>query len=158
MTMSPAPAAPPDGYWGALRAMPPQALAFVFAAGVVSVSIFGMYLVLLNLYLLRLGYGPEFIGLVQGTGIFAIVALSMPASAAGRRWGLHGLIVGGISAASSGAGRAVSRRSRARIDPLGMDIGLQSRGYVGADASLCQLQSLSDGHIHRKPIALISFH
>lgn len=100
MTMSPVPAAPPVGYWGALRAMPPQALAFVFAAGVVSVSVFGMYLVLLNLYLLRLGYGPEFIGLVQGSGIFAIVALSMPASAAGRRWGLHWLIVGGISAAS----------------------------------------------------------
>ena len=37
---------------------------------------------------------------MQGTGIFAIVALSMPASAAGRRWGLHGLIVGGMSAAS----------------------------------------------------------
>ena len=100
MTTSPMPAAPPAGFRSALRAMPPQARAFVFAAGVVSVSIFGMYLVLLNLYLLRLGYGPEFVGLVQGTGIFAIAALSMPASAAGRRWGLHGLIVGGISAGS----------------------------------------------------------
>ena len=80
--------------------MPPQALAFVFAAGVVSVSIFGMYLVLLNLYLLRLGYGPEFIGLVQGTGIFAIAVLSVPASAAGGRWGLHGVIVTGIFASS----------------------------------------------------------
>ncbi|MCY4110282.1 MAG: hypothetical protein OXG11_14815, partial [Chloroflexi bacterium] len=62
MTISPAPAVPAVGYWGALRAMPQQALAFVFAAGVVSVSVFGMYLVLMNLYLLRLGYGPEFIG------------------------------------------------------------------------------------------------
>ena len=80
--------------------MPVQARAFMFAAGVVSVSIFGMYLVLLNLYLLRLGYGPEFIGLVQGTGIFAIAALSVPASAVGRRWGLHRMIVTGLSIGS----------------------------------------------------------
>ena len=73
---------------------------FVAASGLVALTIFGLYSVLLNLYLLRLGYGPEFIGLVQGTGIMAISVLSMPASAAGRRWGLNRVIIAGLSAGS----------------------------------------------------------
>jgi hypothetical protein len=45
----------------------------------------GIYMVLFNLYLLRLGYDPEFIGLVNAAGSLAFAILSLPAGALGGR-------------------------------------------------------------------------
>ncbi len=101
MTPSQNPPAPANGYLGALRGTGRDARMFLAASGIHAVAIFGLYVVLLNLYLLRLGYGPEFIGVVQGTGILAIAALSVPASAAGRRWGPRRVIIGGLFAGST---------------------------------------------------------
>ena len=69
---------------------------FLLAWGLVTFAYAGIQAVLLNLYLLRLGYGPEFIGLLNGMGtlIWAIVAL--PAGAIGARWGLRQAMVVGI--------------------------------------------------------------
>jgi MFS family permease len=50
---------------------------------------FGIYTVIFNLYLLRLGYGPEFIGLINGVGQFTMAAWSLPAGILGRSWGTH---------------------------------------------------------------------
>ncbi len=47
----------------------------------------GVYSILLNLYLLRLGHGPRFIGLVNAAGQFAFITISIPAGVMGRRWG-----------------------------------------------------------------------
>src|SRR5919204_5087918 len=49
---------------------------------------FGVQAVLFNLYLLRLGFGPQFIGLLVGSGqvLFALAAL--PASTLGQRIGV----------------------------------------------------------------------
>jgi predicted MFS family arabinose efflux permease len=47
----------------------------------------GSYGVLLNLYLLRLGYGTQFIGVVNAMSPLANLLFSLPASALGRRWG-----------------------------------------------------------------------
>jgi MFS family permease len=55
----------------------------------------GTHRLLFSLYLLRLGYGPEFIGLVAAVGTLANAAVSLPAGAFGRRWGNRsGMIVG----------------------------------------------------------------
>ncbi len=78
-----------------------DARVFLAASGIHAIVIFGIYVVLLNLYFLRLGYGPEFIGIVQGTGILAIGVLSVPAGAAGRRWGLRRVIIGGLFGGSA---------------------------------------------------------
>jgi hypothetical protein len=50
---------------------------------------FGIYTVIFNLYLLRLGYGPEFVGLINGVGQFTMAGWSLPAGILGRRWGTH---------------------------------------------------------------------
>jgi hypothetical protein len=65
---------------------------------------FGLQGVLLNLYLLRLGFGPEFIGLLLGSGqlIWAIAAL--PAGAVGRRIGLRTALLSGFVLLGVGLG------------------------------------------------------
>jgi MFS family permease len=48
----------------------------------------GVYSVLFNLYMLRLGYGAEFIGVVNSSGLLAFALLSLPAGLMGRNWGI----------------------------------------------------------------------
>jgi len=62
----------------------------------------GIYSVLLNLYLLRLGYGPEFVGQVNAAGALAFAAFGLPAGALGRRWGSRRTLIAGMSLASAG--------------------------------------------------------
>lgn len=52
-------------------------------------SYLGIYVVLFNLYLARLGYGTEFIGLTNGIAIFVYAFLCIPAGALGRKWGVR---------------------------------------------------------------------
>ena len=56
----------------------------------------GIFMVLFNLYLLRLGYGPEFVGLVNGVGLFALAVFSLPAGALGKRWGSRRMMIIGM--------------------------------------------------------------
>ncbi|MGQ9555826.1 MAG: MFS transporter [Anaerolineae bacterium] len=46
---------------------------------------YGMWMVLFNLYLLRLGFGPEFIGLANACGLLGEAAIALPSSEIGRR-------------------------------------------------------------------------
>ena len=57
----------------------------------------GIYSVLFNLYLLRLGYGPEFVGLVNGAGMLAFALVCLPAGTIGGRWGNRRMMVAGLS-------------------------------------------------------------
>jgi hypothetical protein len=56
---------------------------------------FGVAAVLLNLYLLRIGYGPAFVGLLAAVGRLSSMATALPAAAAGRRMGLRNAMVAG---------------------------------------------------------------
>ena len=56
----------------------------------------GIYGVLLNLYLLRLGYGLELIGIISATGAITFAAFSLPAGALGRRLGTRRMMVAGM--------------------------------------------------------------
>lgn len=51
---------------------------YVCVWGFLSFGYFGVFSVLFNLYLLRIGYGPETIGLFVGAGQLAWVATSLP--------------------------------------------------------------------------------
>ena len=73
----------------ALRAFHPDVYKYLFAVSIVGFSYFGFVSVLLNLYLLRLGYGTDFIGLVNGGIAFAFAASSLPAGALGSRLGMR---------------------------------------------------------------------
>jgi len=53
----------------------------------------GVFAVVFNLYLLRLGYGPEFIGLVNGLWLLAYAAPALPAGLLARRWGNRPMVI-----------------------------------------------------------------
>jgi MFS family permease len=55
----------------------------------------GVYSVIFNLYLLRLGYGAGFIGLVNSAWLLTFALLSLPAGLLARRWGQRTLMVVG---------------------------------------------------------------
>ena len=57
----------------------------------------GIYAVLFNLYLLRLGLGPELVGLVNAAGPLVFAACSLPAGTFGRRWGSRRMMIAGMS-------------------------------------------------------------
>jgi len=56
----------------------------------------GVFAVLLNLYLLRLKYGPEQIGLVNAAGTLTFALASLPAGALGSRFGSRPLLLLGV--------------------------------------------------------------
>ncbi|RLT39247.1 MAG: MFS transporter [Chloroflexi bacterium] len=61
---------------------------FGFDGGVLSVDF--------NLYLLRLGYGPEIVGIINSAGLFAFALFSLPAALFGNWWGLRRMILIGL--------------------------------------------------------------
>ena len=68
-----------------IRAFNSQArLFFIVLVGMCFV-VDGVYTVLLNLYMLRLGYGTEFIGLVNAVGLLTFACVSLPAGILGSR-------------------------------------------------------------------------
>jgi MFS family permease len=62
---------------------------------IVGFGLSGIYAVLFNLYLLRLGYGVEFIGMLSGTAFLVSATCAIPAGMFGRRWGLRRGVLGG---------------------------------------------------------------
>ena len=56
----------------------------------------GVFSVLFNLYLLRLGFGPEYIGQVAGAGLLAFSLAALPAGSIGERWGYRNTMVVGL--------------------------------------------------------------
>ena len=75
---------------------------YLFAMGIVGFSYFGFVSVLLNLYLLRLGYGTDYIGLVNGGIAFAFAACSLPAGAIGGRLGMRRTAAIGMALVTAG--------------------------------------------------------
>ena len=64
----------------------------------------GIYTVLLNLYILRLGYGFEVVGLVNAAGAIAYAVFCLPAGAMGRRWGTRRVMLAGMVLVTVGNG------------------------------------------------------
>ena len=60
----------------------------------------GVYSVLFNIYLLRLDYGAQFVGIVNSVGNFAYALAALLAGVLGQRWGVRRLILLGISLAT----------------------------------------------------------
>ncbi|HMQ31657.1 MAG TPA: MFS transporter [Chloroflexaceae bacterium] len=80
-----------------LRGLGPAVVGYLIATGLVGFAVDGgIYAVLLNLFLLRLGYGPAEIGLVNAAGTFTFALASLPAGLLGARWGSSRLMLGGL--------------------------------------------------------------
>ena len=73
----------------ALHQFHPDVYRYLIASSLVGFSYFGFVTVLLNLYLLRLGYGTDFIGLANGSTALAFALSSLPAGALGSRIGMR---------------------------------------------------------------------
>lgn len=70
---------------------------YLWSRAMVGFGYFGSHSALCSLYLLRLGYGPGFVGLVNTAGFLTNALFSLPAGALGRRWGSRRMIIGGTS-------------------------------------------------------------
>jgi MFS family permease len=77
---------------------------FLISAALVGLAWDGMRAVILNLYLLRLGYGPEFIGLINGLGALGFGLLCPVAGAMGTRWGSRSMLIVGTGLLIAGFG------------------------------------------------------
>jgi MFS family permease len=80
------------------------AVAFYFAAVALVGFAFdgGIYAVLLNLFLVRLGYGPELIGVVNSAGTLTFALSSLPAGMLGERWGSRRMMLVGLGVLLAG--------------------------------------------------------
>lgn len=90
-------------YAGTLRNFNLDVRLYLVTSALFGFTIFGgIYFTLLNLYLLRLGYDPQFAGLINGVGqvIFGLCAL--PAGAMGRRWGSRRMLIIGFGVVAVG--------------------------------------------------------
>jgi MFS family permease len=83
------------GDWHILRAFNHSIWRYLIVWALISFSYFGIQSVLLNLYLLRLGFGPSFIGLLTASGQLIWAVAALPAGAVGRRVGLRAPLVAG---------------------------------------------------------------
>jgi MFS family permease len=86
----------------AIRSFHADVYRLLFVVGIVGFSYFGFISVLLNLYLLRLGYGTGFIGLVNGSIAVAFAASSLPAGALGSRLGMRRTATIGMALVAAG--------------------------------------------------------
>ena len=67
------------------------------ATGIFAVSFMGIQILSKTLYILRLGYGLEYLGLFGATGAISYMAMSLPSGAAGSYFGTRkAMFVGGI--------------------------------------------------------------
>jgi len=64
----------------------------------------GIYFLLANLLLLRLDYGPEFIGIFVSAGALSFAVFSLVAGIVGRRWGGRLVAIAGIAVTAVGIG------------------------------------------------------
>lgn len=89
---------PAQRYVASLRMLGPIVGMYLLTMALVGFVVDGgVFAVLLNLYLLRLGYGPEPIGLVNAAGMFVFAMASLPAGAIGERFGSRRMMIIGIT-------------------------------------------------------------
>ena len=69
----------------------------LISSGIFSVGFFGVQTLLKVLYILRLGYGLEYIGIFTATSALTYMAMSLPSGALGNRFGLKpAMVLGGV--------------------------------------------------------------
>ena len=67
----------------------------IAASGIFAVSFFGILMLLKTLYVLRLGHGPEYVGLFSATAAFTYMGMSLPSGALGKRFGTRRVMLAG---------------------------------------------------------------
>lgn len=86
-----------------LRRLSRNARLSLIVSATVGFCRFGITAVLLNLYLVRLGYGPEFIGVFNGFARLVNTAACLPAGALGARFGSRRAMIVGVMLSTLGS-------------------------------------------------------
>lgn len=87
-------------YVRALRGFSRDVRLYLFATAMLGFTVFGgVYPVLYNLYLLRLGYRPDYVGMINAVVGLAFAVASLPAGLVSRRWGGRRTMVAGYAVA-----------------------------------------------------------
>ena len=89
-------------YLSMLRLFSRELRLFLIGSALVALAWDGMRAVILNLYLLRLGYGPAFVGLLSAVGAFAFALFCLVAGTMGTRWGSRTMLVTGLGLMAAG--------------------------------------------------------
>jgi MFS family permease len=89
-------------YWSTLRKFHRETQLLLLAHFLIALSYVGIYVVLFNLYLVRLGYETSFIGWINGVALLIHAVLCLPAGAAGVRWGVRRTLIAGALLAGIG--------------------------------------------------------
>jgi len=82
-----------SSYLEAVRRLDRDVWLIIFFRVTLGVCFIGIYSVVFNLYLLRLGYGSEFIGLVQGIVFLGMSAFSLLSGWMGKRYGSRRMLI-----------------------------------------------------------------
>ena len=83
---------------GSLPRLPRDAKLIVVASGLSAVSFFGIQMLLKVLYILRLGHGPEYVGLFGAVSAFVYMGMGLPSGALGTRFGTRTImLIGGFT-------------------------------------------------------------
>lgn len=86
-----------------MGALSPALVRYLAAVALVGFAVDGgIYAVLLNLYLVRLGFGPEQVGLVNATGTLVFALASLPAGVLGEHWGSRRALLLGLGLMAAG--------------------------------------------------------
>ena len=98
-------------YLRAMRQFNRDVRLYLFVTALMGFAVFGgIYPVLFNLYLLRLGYGPKFVGLINSASMLTFAVSSLPAGLVsrvevlGKRLGGRRTMIVGLSLAAIGYG------------------------------------------------------
>jgi MFS family permease len=79
--------------WRVVRTFNRSIWTFLIVWGLIGFTYFGIQGVLLNLYLLRLGFSPDFIGILLATGHITWAVVALPAGMIGRQIGLRAALI-----------------------------------------------------------------
>lgn len=84
-------------YVRALREYPPDVRIILIVSAISSFTMDGVVPVVFNLYLLRMGFGPAFVGLVNSIALLVFSVASLPAGTLGARYGARTVMVWGVA-------------------------------------------------------------
>jgi MFS family permease len=122
-------------YWHKVRRFSRDVRLYMATSALTGFTVYGgIYSVLLNLYLLRLGQGPAFVGIVNGATWITYALFSLPAGALGSRWGVRRTMIVGMTLIAAGSGLLMGAELLPGIWQQGWLIG--TRMLVGLGISL----------------------
>lgn len=84
-------------YYRALRGYSRDVRIILIASAISSFTMDGVFPVVFNLYILRMGFDAEFVGTVNAVGLLLFSVAALPAGSLGTRWGARTAMVLGVS-------------------------------------------------------------